>query len=365
MRKRFIGHLSLSIDHLAFKKLHGPIFLALIMAGSSFAQRPFFFEEARPLALGGAYTGLAADASALFYNPAGLSQLRGSIASLSGSYQSYRWDGTPGRFDQYGGTFLVAKPNAGIGVSLLKRGDSKDDIWRFPAPGDSLGPYSLLNQEMIFVVGASQALSEGGAIGLAGRYTRTTAPAWGLPGEVEKKDGLALDLGALLPISKGTQVGVSALNVLTRKSDYLMYDDLGNVRIFGKAPVAINVGASIRATPEILFVLEGSNLWKQKLTEKLTGETFNTQPVWRFGQETVLPESLRLRLGVSRTKAPVVFAPSGPQSYVSRNTYSAGLGYLGEAFVLDFAIAMDERERDMPVKPTSTLRYVLTLMRRM
>jgi len=38
---------------------------------------------------------------------------------------------------------------------------------------------------------------------------------------------------------------------------------------------------------------------------------------------------------------------------------------VGEAFALDFAIAMDERERDMPVKPSSTLRYVLTLMRRM
>jgi hypothetical protein len=93
--------------------------------------------------------------------------------------------------------------------------------------------------------------------------------------------------------------------------------------------------------------------------------TYTTQPVWRFGQETALPESLRLRLGVSRTKVPVVFTPSVPQGYISRNTYSAGLGYLGEAFALDFTIAMDERERDMAVKPTSSLQYVLTLMRRM
>jgi hypothetical protein len=363
--RRLMDHFAFSTYHLAFKRLLVPTLFVSIMAGGSFAQAPFFFEEARPLALGGAYTGLAGDASALFYNPAGLAQLRLSIASLSGSYQSYRWNGTPGRFDQYGGTFLLAKPNAGFGISLLKRGDNKDDIWRLRAPGDSLGPYSLLNQEMTFVVGASQPLSDGGAIGLAGRYVRTTAPAWVLPGEVEKKNGLALDLGALLPLSKGTQVGVSALNLLTKKYDYLTYDDLGNVRIFSKAPIAINVGASIQPSPGILLVLEGSNLWKQKLTEKRTGETFTTQTVWRFGQETVLPESLRLRLGVSRTKAPVVFAPSGPQSYISRNTYSAGLGYLGEAFALDFAVAMDERERDLPVKPTSTLRYVLTLMRRM
>jgi hypothetical protein len=182
---------------------------------------------------------------------------------------------------------------------------------------------------------------------------------------VEKKDGLALDVGVLLPLSKGTLVGVSAQNILSRKYDYLTYDDFGNVLIFNKAPITINVGAAFQATPEILFALEGSNLWKQKLTEKRTGVIHTTQTVWRFGQETVLPESLRLRLGVARTRVPVVFAPTGPQNYVSRNTYSAGFGYMGEAFALDFAIAMDERERDMPVKPSSTLRYVLTLMRRM
>jgi len=345
--------------------LVGLILLVTGMALGSFAQAPFFFEEARPLALGGAYTGLARDASALFYNPAGLAQLRMSIASLSGSYQSYRWSGTPGRFDQYGGTVLLAKQNAGFGVSLMKRGDSKDQVWRYRAPGDSAGPYSLQNQEMAFVAGVSQPLSDGGAIGFAGRYVRASAPAWGLPGEAEKKNGLALDVGVLLPLSKGTLVGVSAQNVLSRKYDYLTYDDFGNVLIFNKAPITINVGAAFQASPEILFALEGSNLWKQKLTEKRTGATYTTQTVWRFGQETVLPESLRLRLGVSRTRVPVVFAPTGPQNYVSRNTYSAGLGYVGEAFALDFAIAMDERERDMPVKPTSTLRYVLTLMRRM
>ena len=350
---------------LKIETLVGLILFVTGLTMGAFAQAPFFFEEARPLALGGAYTGLARDASALFYNPAGLAQLRMSIASLSGSYQSYRWSGAPGRFDQYGGTVLLAKQNAGIGACVWKKGDNKENIWRYRAPGDSAGPYSLLNQEMAFVAGVSQPLSDGGAIGFAGRYLRTTAPAWGLPGEVEKKNGLALDVGVLLPLSRGTLVGVSAQNVLSRKYDYLTYDDLGNVLIFNKVPITINVGAAFQASPGILFALEGSNLWKQKLTEKRTGVTYTPQPVWRFGQETALPESLRLRLGVSRTRVPVVFSPGGSQSYLSRNTYSAGLGYLGEAFALDFAIAMDERERDMPVKPSSTLRYVLTLMRRM
>lgn len=347
------------------KALVGLILLFTGMTMGAFAQAPFFFEEARPLALGGAYTALSGDASALFYNPAGLAQLRLSIASLSGSYQSYRWSGTPGRFDQYGGILLLAKQNAGFGMSLMKRGDSKDQVWRYRAPGDSAGPFSLQNQEMAFVLGVSQPLSEGGAFGLTGRYVRTTAPAWGLPGEVEKKDGLALDLGALLPLTKATQVGLAALNVWSRKYDYLAYDDYGSVLIFNKAPVRINAGLSLHATPGVLFALEGSDLWKQKLIEKRTGVTYTTQPVWRFGQETALPESLRLRLGVSRTNVPVAFTPGTPQSYISRNTYNAGLGYLGEAFALDFTIAMDERERDMTVKPSSTVRYVLTLMRRM
>jgi len=363
--KSFIANFKVSILKISFKRFVGLILMIAGLTCACFAQAPFFFEEARPLALGGAYTGLARDASALFYNPAGLAQLRLSIASLSGSYQSYRWSGTPDRFDQYGGTLFLAKQNAGFGVSLMKRGDSKDQVWRYRAPGDSAGPYSLLNQEMAFVAGVSQPLSDGGAIGFAGRYVRASAPAWGLPGEVEKKNGLALDVGLLLPLSRGTLVGVSAQNVLSRKYDYLVYDDYGSVLIFSKTPVRINVGMSFQAKPEVLFALEGSDLWKQKLIEKRSGITYTTQRVWRFGQETALPESLRLRLGVSRTRVPGVFSPGGSQSYLSRNTYSVGLGYVGEAFALDFAIAVDERERDMPVKPTSTLRYVLTLMRRM
>ena len=53
--------------------------LIALMVVASFAQArelPKFFEGVRPLGMGGAFTAVADDENALFYNPAGLARVR-------------------------------------------------------------------------------------------------------------------------------------------------------------------------------------------------------------------------------------------------------------------------------------------------
>ena len=85
---------------------------------------------ARAMSMGGAFTAVADDASAVFWNPAGLAQLTDNQIFLSGDY--------PGAFSSAG--FVVRPPvkaarrhQVAIGLAMVNRlrfkGDSGDDIW--------------------------------------------------------------------------------------------------------------------------------------------------------------------------------------------------------------------------------------------
>ncbi len=85
---------------------------------------------ARAMSMGGAFTAVADDASAVFWNPAGLAQLTDNHLFLSGDY--------PGVFSNIG---LVYRPSLKalkrrqltIGLAMVNRlrflGDSGDDTW--------------------------------------------------------------------------------------------------------------------------------------------------------------------------------------------------------------------------------------------
>jgi len=85
---------------------------------------------ARAVSMGGAFTAVADDASAVFWNPAGLAQLTDNQIYLSGDY--------PGGFSSAG---LAYRPSAkafesrqlAFGLAIVNRlsfkGDSGDDVW--------------------------------------------------------------------------------------------------------------------------------------------------------------------------------------------------------------------------------------------
>jgi len=85
---------------------------------------------ARAVSMGGAFTAVADDASAVFWNPAGLSQLTDNQIYLSGDY--------PGGFSSAGFAYRpLAKAfesrQLAIGLAIVNRlrfkGDSGDDVW--------------------------------------------------------------------------------------------------------------------------------------------------------------------------------------------------------------------------------------------
>jgi hypothetical protein len=85
---------------------------------------------ARAISMSGAFTAVADDASAVYWNPAGLSQLTGNQVFLSADY--------PGGFSSAG---LIYRPSANVfksrrlamGLAVVNRlrfkGDSGDDVW--------------------------------------------------------------------------------------------------------------------------------------------------------------------------------------------------------------------------------------------
>lgn len=85
---------------------------------------------ARAMSMGGAFTAVADDASAVFWNPAGLAQLTDNQIFLSGDY--------PGVFSSAGFVYrppvkALRRRHLAIGLSMVNRlrfkGDSGDGVW--------------------------------------------------------------------------------------------------------------------------------------------------------------------------------------------------------------------------------------------
>ena len=85
---------------------------------------------ARAIAMGGAFTALCDDASAVFWNPAGLAQMHSNQMFLSGDYPK-----------EFSGAGLVYRPKRNllnrhklaVGISMINhlsfQGDSGEDVW--------------------------------------------------------------------------------------------------------------------------------------------------------------------------------------------------------------------------------------------
>lgn len=85
---------------------------------------------ARAMSIGGAFTAIADDVTAVFWNPAGLAQLTDNQIFLSGDY--------PGVFSSAGFVYrppakTLRRHQLAIGLSMVNRlrfkGDSGDDVW--------------------------------------------------------------------------------------------------------------------------------------------------------------------------------------------------------------------------------------------
>jgi hypothetical protein len=256
---------------------------------------------ARPLGLGGALVSVAEDANALYWNPAGISQMRNPQLTLS--YVNYLLDIHSG----FVGYVLPRGEEMCFGAALyyFSYGQFQRTTVEDPT-GSQLGTFGAM--DLCASITAAYLLPEGVSLGV-------TAKAIYSKIEDYSSDAYALDLGGLYLLSDGrTRIGLSAQNLGFQRSGY------GSGYKDGLGPI-FRVGASHQlAGLPLLLTVEACKPTDQHLNVNVGGEV---QPA----------EALYLRLGWSSL---------GLDQKVGTDKdnlagFSGGLGVRWQTYRLDYA----------------------------
>lgn len=153
----------------------------------------------RGIGMGGAYTAVANEPSALFVNPAGLAFMsnRAQVSTMFTAMQL----GRQHNVITYGQTFGIL--GVGAGVNNYKAGE----FMARNAAGDPLGEYK--NQQLNVQGGVALHITEAHAsIGVAGKYLLNT-----LKGPNIRGDGWAFDIGTKIQLMDVLSVGLTVQNL--------------------------------------------------------------------------------------------------------------------------------------------------------
>jgi hypothetical protein len=263
-------------------------------AGASAGAESFDFllfdPSARAAGLGGAYTALAADSNALFYNPAGLGRIKANEVTFM--HNQY----VEGLTQEHVG---LATPR-GWGLSLNYLDFGGIPRTRLDAPGGGIGSAGMT--DLAIGGGYGQALSESLSVGAGAKFVRETV-------DNVSAGGFAVDAGVLAAVASlpGLSLGAAVLNIgpavrFQSRSE--------NLPLLGRA------GAAMRFRVNTTINTVTFDATKARTDEVRFG----------FGAETVIENLLALRLGFS-----------------ARNDAGLGLtggvGLVWKSLAVDFAIA--------------------------
>ncbi len=110
----------------------------------------------RAVGLGGAFTAIADDSSAAFYNPAGLAEVPYSSLSLSAAVYGFASEATT--IDVVGieltGRTFVSYPTTAAWIQLLRQGDPKSGVGRMQAAVSLITPRSVVRRRRFAFEGA-------------------------------------------------------------------------------------------------------------------------------------------------------------------------------------------------------------------
>jgi len=162
---------------------------------------------ARAASLGGAYVSLSQDASALYWNPAGLTLLDSHRVTLG--YVNYILDIQSG----FLGYVLPPRGDLRLGVALnyFSYGEFQETTIENPS-GDGLGTFGAM--DMALSVSGAYPLEQGLSVGASAKIIYSKI-------EEYSSDAYALDLGALYPLSNGrTRIGACVQNLGFQRSGY-------------------------------------------------------------------------------------------------------------------------------------------------
>jgi len=263
------------------------------LASGSAGEEPFSFlmldANARPVALGGAYTALAADENALLYNPAGLGRIGRSGATFM--HNQY----FAGITQEYAS--LVAPQGWGVSLNLLNSGDIQETTLSNP-DGTGLGNTGLT--DLALSVGYGRAVADSLSLGAGVKYIQEDIA------DVRGRD-FAVDLGVLYaaPEGKGLSLGAALQN-------------LGPAVKFQEAQESLPLNARLGAA--YAFEVFGQ---RSALSLDVTKEKSQAALV-AAGAEMVIAQVMPIRVGFNTGNN------AGPG-------VTAGAGWLYRDFALDYA----------------------------
>jgi len=194
---------------------------------------------ARALGMGGAFTSIADNPSAIYWNPAGLRRMDDAQAEFS--HQSWYQDINIENFQI---SFPGRKVSFGAGLTYLSFGK----IQSYDADGNAGDELSMYN--MAASAGAAVDVTENISIGLTAKYIEQSF-------DIVKGRAFAGDLGLMAEYG-GINIGLAAVNIGTKVKYISAQEDL---------PAAIRTGLSFRQFDNrALFSLEAYSPFQGRLS---------------------------------------------------------------------------------------------------
>jgi hypothetical protein len=340
------------------KKTKILLFVNLIFSTCLQAEMPFFYEGTKPMGMGGAYTAVSNDDNAIYYNPAGLTQIEQKNVSISGLIQYYSWEvylgnnfGWDLNYSDIQGVVSYSQKNIGISVCYKRKCDDLIEIpvlRTMPTSLDAIENHIIkpIDYETIIICSYSKELFTGLSIGISGKYVTFSNELW-LP-ELESKTDL--DIGMLYALNKNIQLGISCQNILRKEINYLIHpsDYLESSRLAFESPRSLNMGVSIRPFKSFLFAFDIHNINEDKILTADSSTKYEFKKSYHFGVEWLISNKSTIRLGYFIDNQPREFHYLANAPFVNkeRSSLTLGFGYKLSKSQIDIAFIDDFRDKN-------------------
>ncbi len=342
--------------HSTMKRTACLVILFTLLALPARAFDNFTYTSARALSMGNAFTGLADDESAIFYNAAGLAYIQGQQVGVSGLYQDYSWD--------YTSTSSIISPNQsergfslfylreGLAVSFSLMGEGWWDEMTFR--GSIYDPTETYTVKPVFyerylTASYARVVFEGFSLGVTGKYINTDDPF----DFYETKNGFTLDAGALYTLLENLSVGLSIANIVYSEIDFSIPDDFGQRAFPDKLPRNVSLGVAYRPRSDIVIVADVQDLFEDGVKDVLYETYYTAKRSYHIGCEWRALEGLSLRAGYFYDQRisdhPDFF--NRTYEYDPYHNVTFGAGFMYRNFCVDAGAHLDDRRSKMEDHP--------------